>query len=724
MKITRQFLPILFIASAALLAVMAFATDGVEGRTIIVDDDGGADYEKIQDAINASEDGDTVRVWEGVYYENVVVNKSINLIGNESESTTINGSRSKDVVRITADWVNLSGFSVTGRGIYEVGLGIEVESGNNHIFSNNCSNNMYGIFIRDSRNCTITNNTCSNNLYGIYLDESRNCTIENNTMNENGISISGSLGNWTSHTVETTNTVNGKPLYFYKNVTGLTVPYGAGQVILANCTWINVENQNCSNGSVGILVGYSSNITITNNSCTNNKEYGINLFFSENNTISNNNCSNNGREAIYLYYSSHSTISNNNCSNNRFGIHLWYSDNNRVECNTCSENIHYGIYLQDSGGNAVLNNNCSSSDISDGIRLWLADNNTISNNICLNNSHGIELNHSDHNAISNNTCSNNGAGINLVASNHNKFQYNNCSNNRDDGISISGHSNTISHNTFCYNSGNGMDLRGCNNTISYNTCSDNIHTGIYLIQSDYNTILNSTCSNNNDNGIKLLVSSNNTISNNTCSNNDDGIDLRQSDNNTLTKNTISNNTVGIRLKDRSKDNTVHYNPILNNTECGINATENDGITIDATYNWWDDDSGPYHPTENPDGTGDNVTDHVEFGPWLKEPAVSDNEKPEVEKNETDFIQHLCLSSLILILVSLFVLLIIMVYLPGNHFTQNGKSSITDENTDESSPLPDMINTCPHCGGKFEIESTKRPTIIFNCNYCGEKVEFK
>ncbi len=628
MKLTRQFLPILFIASVALLAVMAFATDGVEGRTITVDDDGGADYERIQDAIDSSEDGDTVRVWEGVYEENVVVNRSINFVGNGSEVTTIDGGGSSNVVWIMADWVNMSGFDISNgkNGIFlyrsddckitnntcsaknENGIYLQ-DSSDCTIKNNKCSNNDHGIYLWDSSDCTIENNTyennsgygivlgsssectitnniCSKNDYGISLRYSSNLTITNNTMKDNGIYIFGNLEYWNSHTIKPTNTVNGKPVYYYKNVTGLTVPYGAGQVILANCTWINVENQNCSNSSVGILVGYSSDIALENNKCSSN-HYGINLWHSSNCTIANNTCS----------------------SNNKYGIFLQLSDDCGISNNTCSAKNEYGIFLD-------------SSSVS---------------------------------TITNNTCENNNGGISLVSSNDCK--------------------------------------------ITNNTCDNNFY------------------------GIILIDSYSCTITKNTCDNNDDGIFLDRSSECTITKNTISENGGGISLIFSSRANTAHYNIIYNNTEYGIYVSDSCEYAIDARYNRWGAASGPYHPTENPEGTGDNVTDSVEFGPWLKEPAGSYNEKPADEENETDINQQLCLSSLLIILVSLFVLLIIMVYLPGNHFTQNGKSSITDENTDESSSLPDMINTCPHCGGKFEVESTKRP-IQFNCNFCGEKVEFK
>jgi pectin methylesterase-like acyl-CoA thioesterase len=74
--------------------------------TITVDDSGGADYTKIQDAINASNDGDTVFVYGGTYYENVLINKTLNLTGENRDTTIINGSGSVDSVLITADFFN------------------------------------------------------------------------------------------------------------------------------------------------------------------------------------------------------------------------------------------------------------------------------------------------------------------------------------------------------------------------------------------------------------------------------------------------------------------------------------------------------------------------------------------------------------------------------------------------------------------------------------------
>jgi len=58
---------------------------------IYVDDDGTADYTKIQDAIDNASDFDTIFVFSGTYYETLIINKSINLLGEDRENTIIDG---------------------------------------------------------------------------------------------------------------------------------------------------------------------------------------------------------------------------------------------------------------------------------------------------------------------------------------------------------------------------------------------------------------------------------------------------------------------------------------------------------------------------------------------------------------------------------------------------------------------------------------------------------
>jgi parallel beta-helix repeat protein len=80
---------------------------------------------------------------------------------------------------------------------------------------------------------------------------------------------------------------------------------------------------------------------------------------------------------------------------------------------------------------------------------------------------------------------------------------------------------------------------------------------------------------------------------------------------TLTGNVVTDNQVGI---DVGSSANVNYNEITNNVVYGMN--NNTTAVMDAEQNWWGACSGPYHPTLNPLGTGDAVSDNVDFDPWI------------------------------------------------------------------------------------------------------------
>jgi hypothetical protein len=87
---------------------------------------------------------------------------------------------------------------------------------------------------------------------------------------------------------------------------------------------------------------------------------------------------------------------------------------------------------------------------------------------------------------------------------------------------------------------------------------------------------------------------------------------------TITGNTLTGNTGGIAVGyDSSDTSTVvaHNNNIYGNTDFGIDTTSTT-VTVDATNNWWGDASGPGGVGP---GSGDGVSDYVNYDPWLDDP---------------------------------------------------------------------------------------------------------
>ena len=115
-------------------------------------------FDKIQDGIDAVATNGTVYVSNGIYYENVVVDKTINLTGEHRKATAIDGS-GRDVIYVSSDWVNILGFTI--------------------------QNGSKGIYLTTDH-CHIFNNMVCHNGYGVYLDHAYSNIIEGNIFRENG----------------------------------------------------------------------------------------------------------------------------------------------------------------------------------------------------------------------------------------------------------------------------------------------------------------------------------------------------------------------------------------------------------------------------------------------------------------------------------------------------------------------------------------------------------
>ena len=352
--------------------------------TIYVPDD----HAKIQWAIDNATAGNTIIVRDGTYSENVDVNKCLTIRSdNGSEVTIVVNSfhGHEPVFRITANQVNISGFTVKGLDEFTFGTGIQIRNANYCNISNNIlisnergislessshntvvdnianSNEMEGIMLHNASNSIIIDNTINSNGDGIYLPGSSHNTIENNTISLNrragiyhwgssntkisnntfekdGIWLQGGeLSHFNTHIIEN-NMVNKKPVYYYKNTSSIKVPEDAGEVIFANCSDMTVENINASSGTVGLVIAYTCGSLISNNNADSNNMSGICIVSSSDNTIENNNVSNNVA-GICFEHSSNNKVWNNNVSmQNGAGIHFLWSYDNIIYLNNFIDN--------------------------------------------------------------------------------------------------------------------------------------------------------------------------------------------------------------------------------------------------------------------------------------------------------------------------------------------------------------------------------------------------
>jgi parallel beta-helix repeat protein len=323
-------------------------------NVITVNDDGGADYTRINDALKVAKSGDTIIVQAGTYNENIIIKVPITLKGAGYDETFVVGWDWDDVLKITVDNVNVSGFTFTGSGSNYYDAGIELNSVDNcKIENNNCSNNYHGIYLIKSSSNSITGNICDlNEKSGIMFYSSGGNSdlnlIDNNTCRDN-------------------------------NENGIVCTYNNNEI----------NNNTCdSNKNYGISIGGTSNIAI-NNTCTNNSINGI-VITGSSHAIIKNSCSYNNNSGI-SNTGNLNTIIDNYLTKNQKGITLSNNERNNLFNNNCTLNLNYGIYLKNSKLNLIKNNTIRRN--SNGIYLYSnsSHNNIYENLVFKNNYTGIKL---------------------------------------------------------------------------------------------------------------------------------------------------------------------------------------------------------------------------------------------------------------------------------------------------------------------------------------------
>lgn len=172
-----------------------------DGNWLYVGGNGPGNYSIIQDAINNATEGDTVFVYDdsSPYFQHVSVNKKINLLGENRQTTIIDGNKTGDIIRVIVSNVNISGFTIRNSGLYPyicAGIQIFTGLGDITVYDNIISNNYQGIDNYANSRIHIDNNIFSDNIKGIDFFYGKSCSVHNNLFLNNtlGFTALGALG--------------------------------------------------------------------------------------------------------------------------------------------------------------------------------------------------------------------------------------------------------------------------------------------------------------------------------------------------------------------------------------------------------------------------------------------------------------------------------------------------------------------------------------------------
>jgi parallel beta-helix repeat protein len=289
------------------------------GITIYVDDNnthgpwnGSYDYpyQYIRDGILHATDGDTVYVFNGLYNETVLINKSIYIGGQQQENTIIDGQNNKSVINVTSDNVYLRRFTIRNSGGYHGNAGITVSANTTTITECTIYRTRTGISVQNKSETIITHCRLHTNGYGILFSSSAFVTIDQCTFYHNGIGA-----------------------YLYET----------------HC--ITITKSYTDTNGIGFLCERSSNIHISDSAACDNDDNEGGMFFTDCAYVNLINCNlNHNGVGVNLVNSSACYIDHCNFSlNTHFACKLKETVSGVILTNCIfTKNLRYGLYAENS----------------------------------------------------------------------------------------------------------------------------------------------------------------------------------------------------------------------------------------------------------------------------------------------------------------------------------------------------------------------------------------
>jgi len=328
------------------------------GNTLYVGGSGPGNYSTIQSAIDNASDEDTIFIYNGIYYENILINKKISLIGENNYSTIIDGRQNShtSVVHIMTSPFYMCNLTIRNESWHGIEVGyidMEYTMKNSTIYNCRILKTHIGICLWNSSNILVSNCSIFDNLEGVVLVKSKYCRIEHCILSNRQRCVSLSIGSQSNTVIDCRLSGNA------------TEEYGYGIDTFGDNN--NISHCLITNEGDGIYISSSNNTRIDNCSIYNSTGRGICIGHGDYNIIENCDIKFNGNTTDFISYGIHVFEGSYNLitrceisDNGRGGVKfMWLGQQNTLIKSTIKHNGYIGNgegVLCDSPSNIYLNN--------------------------------------------------------------------------------------------------------------------------------------------------------------------------------------------------------------------------------------------------------------------------------------------------------------------------------------------------------------------------------
>jgi parallel beta-helix repeat protein len=290
-------------------------------------------FRAIQDAINASEDADSIFVHTGIYYETLMINKSIYLIGQKKDTTIVDGGYTDLVVQVLSDNVHIENITLRHSGGHHQNAAISIHADYSAMTNLAIYRSKTGLTLQNSDYVTIDNCTFHNNGEGVFLQSSKNVEINGCVFAHNAIGVHSDSAEYISIDYSYFHT-NGRACFlnhsqqlsiFHCNISDNSANHGG--VFLQHCSQVTIYNSILNHNGIALGIKDGTKIDLKKSNLRGNTHYGI-LLNDASDEITVTSCiiTDNYRHGIYNVDKSFLEVTHTNIHNNLlFSVYCYYA---------------------------------------------------------------------------------------------------------------------------------------------------------------------------------------------------------------------------------------------------------------------------------------------------------------------------------------------------------------------------------------------------------------